>query len=215
MKDYYRIWIMINIYTIASCTFPQGQPPKDETDLYVLFHDQYQTGNYKQALISLDSILKITPDISISIYIDGYTIYQKLAEEANGSRKDSLLIRADELIKLGNKYFGHDLNNFTIEDLPLTFVAKDAFPKEGLKQWIRKIRLELNRSGCRGGENDGRAMLVELIIERDGTISSINIYNSELYECAGLLIKLINKTDSWCPAEHDGKKVRQLMVLSI
>ena len=66
----------------------------DKKDLAItknaLYSDLLNTENYEGAKKPLDWLLKETPDLNPSIYIQGVKIYENLAETTSGQRQKNL-----------------------------------------------------------------------------------------------------------------------------
>lgn len=99
----------------------QAQPgwnwPNDEemkavaVERNVLYTDYYKQDNYASAKTPLVWLLKNTPDLNNSIYINGIKIYESLADaEKNAAQKAIYADSAMLLYDLRMKYFGDEAN---------------------------------------------------------------------------------------------------------
>lgn len=92
------------------------------------------------------------------------------------------------------------------------FYAEFKNKKYTEKEWIRKhIIYPENYSP----EEMGDGVEMTLIIEKDGTISSIIIDPPVHEELEKEVRRLINSMPKWIPAKHNGQKVRQRRLYDI
>lgn len=64
-------------------------------------------------------------------------------------------------------------------------------------------------------DNVSGQVVAEFTIEKDGSISDINITTSLTPECDQAVIDVLNKMPKWTPGKKDGKDVRSLYVLPV
>ncbi len=70
---------------------------------------------------------------------------------------------------------------------------------------------------ARKNKVEGR-VYVQFVVNKDGTVSDINIVRDIGYECGDAVkdvIKAMNKKYRWAPGKHEGKAVRVLFTLPI
>lgn len=77
-----------------------------------LYSDMLTAENYEAAKKPLDWLLKETPDLNPSIYIQGVKVYENLAETSTGERQKNLQDSTVLLYDLRMKYF-NDVENVT------------------------------------------------------------------------------------------------------
>jgi tetratricopeptide (TPR) repeat protein len=74
-----------------------------------LYTDFVKLGKYKEAIPPHSWLLENTPDLNASIYINGATIYEELAEaETDDAKKSEYQAKALEMYDLRIKYFGKE-----------------------------------------------------------------------------------------------------------
>ncbi len=77
-----------------------------------LYNDMLTAENYEAAKKPLDWLLKETPDLNPSIYIQGVKVYENLAQSTTGDRQKNLQDSTVLLYDLRMKYF-NDVENVT------------------------------------------------------------------------------------------------------
>lgn len=99
-------------------TFAQAQPGwnwGDQIDVAkeknALYTDFVKAGKYKEAIAPHSWLLENTPDLNTSIYINGATIYENLAEsESDAAKVEEYKQKALEMYDLRIQYFGDEAN---------------------------------------------------------------------------------------------------------
>lgn len=108
------------LLAISSMSFAQDgwNWPEDEAmkakamEKNALYSDMLTAENYESAKKPLDWLLKETPDLNASIYIQGVKIYENLAETTTGQRQKDLQDSTILLYDLRMQYF-NDKKNVT------------------------------------------------------------------------------------------------------
>jgi hypothetical protein len=107
-----------------------------------------KSGDFEGAILVLDKLLVVTPDIDESIYILGFSSYKELASRKTGSQKDSILREAEKLIKQGNELFSIDLRELSVDELPRIIVDINARPPGGLNEFKKRMRSHIESDKC-------------------------------------------------------------------
>lgn len=93
------------LFAQSGWNFPENEADSIRTnEKLVLYSDLLKLGNYKQAVPHLQWLLKNTPDLNESLYINGAKIYENLAETEKDPKKkrqyqDSTILMYDLRIK--------------------------------------------------------------------------------------------------------------------
>lgn len=83
---------------------------KEAEEKNALYTDMYKADNFEAAKKPLEWLLKETPDLNPSIYINGAKIYGALADAAKGTSKNNLQDSTVLLYDLRIQYFGDEAN---------------------------------------------------------------------------------------------------------
>ena len=81
--------------------------------------------------------------------------------------------------------------------------------KKSLDNWLK------NNIIIPENYQSGGSSVIQFIIERDGSVSNVEIYKSLNHECDAEAIRLISSLPKWTPGMHKGKTVRVIMRISV
>jgi TonB family protein len=96
-----------------------------------------------------------------------------------------------------------------------TEVEESAIPTGGIDVFYQyvtqnmKYPLQARKAGVEG------KIFVEFVVNQDGTLSDISIKNGIGAGCDKEAMRIVKESPNWVPAKHEGKIVRQKMILPI
>lgn len=93
-----------------------------------------------------------------------------------------------------------------------TFAQVKAIPSEGLNKLKYKLAIELKKYK---NEKDLDALIFQFIVEKDGSISNVQVKNENLSEKNIQKAVYVLEKSKWIPAKHVGKSVRSLFTISM
>ncbi|SFN10672.1 hypothetical protein SAMN05421741_101144 [Paenimyroides ummariense] len=93
-----------------------------------------------------------------------------------------------------------------------TFAQVKAIPSEGLNKLKYKLAIELKRYKNEKGLD---ALIFQFIVEKDGSLSNIQVKNENLSEKNIQKAISVLKKSKWIPAKHVGKSVRSRFTISM
>lgn len=213
------ILILILSSVIGKCTFPEnvGTEVQGGEMLNMQFYDLYRNKEYEKAADVLDMLLDSAYYISPSVILYGNKIYKNLAEKSgNKIISDSLIIKGEKLMSLGEDYYGYDLKYIADGELALFCVSKSAKPISGIKDWFRRFNTEIKQNTCIGsGLNMSERTIVEFVIEKDGRLTNLKISENGKLLCQDGISDMKTIRDKWIPARFNENVVRQKFMFPI
>ena len=107
--------------------------------------------------------------------------------------------------------------SYSDDDEPIQFLLAepDTMPKfqgedmEAFSRWLN--RRILRPKGCK----HAGTMKVSFIVDADGSVKDINVYESVCEELDALVVSLISESPNWEPATSNGKPVAQYISIPI
>jgi protein TonB len=101
-----------------------------------------------------------------------------------------------------------DAQNTKQADSVYTQVDKSAEFSGAQKQYIKYLVKTVRYPAKAVETNTQGKVILQALIEKDGTISELKVKNSISSELDAEAIRVISKSPKWVPAQKDGKSVR-------
>lgn len=168
---------------VFSATIASAQPGwnwGDQIDVAkeknALYTDFVKAGQYKKAIAPHSWLLENTPDLNVSIYINGATIYEGLVEtEKDPGKSEEYKEKALEMYKLRMKYFNDSANVMNRMIFPAyKFYKKDKSKYKEVIGYFEKA-LELNGPDIYGSNLVAYMDLIRRYKLTGGEISDVEI----------------------------------------
>jgi len=107
------------------------------------------------------------------------------------------------------------INNDTTQNDVLQIVDKPAKPTGGYSEFYNYIKYNLKYPRLARVNKVEGEVYVKFIVEKDGSLSNIEVARGIGYGCDEEVVRLIENSKKWLPAQHNNQLVRQSLIIPV